>query len=352
NTYRINRKRGIDQGSIYVAGRIVKHLGILAQAVYEDFDHKVHLGDFDLRYGRQVLLHGTSIEWGASLNNNPTVQDLWDSTPAHHEPYVQPHWAPKPVALPVIEGDLTYRVLGVSAHALFDKHYFVELGDYRKLSRDVLKKSGNYSATQTTIGGSIPYWRGAVQFNAGRHYFSGGVFGLRATFRPDKSYYEADVYIDDGVDLNYQFIDKDDNALSVSAMWLRERRSLTASSLAGISDSDTNKLITRRLNVTYAYYRTLNLSATWFDVRGNPNALLYPSSMSANHSPATRGYIAQVEYAPFGQRDSLAHPWLNFSAGLEQIAYQQFAGAKINYDGAGRDAANNDTTVLYVKAAF
>ncbi|HVY24748.1 MAG TPA: hypothetical protein VG962_15490 [Steroidobacteraceae bacterium] len=62
DTYRINRKRGIDQGSIYIAGRIVMHLGILAQAVYEDFDHKVHLGDFDLRYGRQLLLYGKSFE--------------------------------------------------------------------------------------------------------------------------------------------------------------------------------------------------------------------------------------------------------------------------------------------------
>lgn len=54
---------------------------------------------------------------------------------------------------------------------------------------------------------------------------------------------------------------------------------------------------------------------------------------SANGSPDTRGWIAEVNYLP----------WLNTKLSAQYTRYTKFNGGSTNYDGAGRDAAANDT---------
>jgi len=41
----------------------------------------------DIRFADQLDLGDTPITYGISLNNNPTVQDLWNTTPAWGFPY-------------------------------------------------------------------------------------------------------------------------------------------------------------------------------------------------------------------------------------------------------------------------
>ena len=45
-------------------------------------------------------------------------------------------------------------------------------------------------------------------------------------------------------------------------------------------------------------------------------------------------------------------PWQNAKLGLQYVAHLDFNGAALNYDGAGRDAAHNDTLYAYVWLAF
>ena len=83
-----------------------------------------------------------------------------------------------------------------------------------------------------------------------------------------------------------------------------------------------------------------------FSTNGNTDMGLYapsPVSGSLNGSPDSRGYVALLEYVPFGKLDSFAAPWLNLRVGLQYTAYQRFNGAGANYDGFGRSASDNNT---------
>jgi len=54
------------------------------------------------------------------------------------------------------------------------------------------------------------------------------------------------------------------------------------------------------------------------------------------NSPDSRGYVAEVNYLP----------WLNTKLQLQYVAYDKFNGGKQNYDGAGRNASDNNTLYL------
>ena len=62
-------------------------------------------------------------EWifGLTLNNNPTVSDLWNSTPAWGYPYTSSPLAPTPAAATLIDGGLAQQVAGLGAYAFWQK---------------------------------------------------------------------------------------------------------------------------------------------------------------------------------------------------------------------------------------
>jgi hypothetical protein len=55
----------------------------------------------------------------------------------------------------------------------------------------------------------------------------------------------------------------------------------------------------------------------------------------------------QLEYVPFGKKDSWAEPWVNFRLGLQYTGYLKFNGGTSNYDGDGRSAHQNNSLFLY-----
>jgi hypothetical protein len=71
---------------------------------------------------------------GISVNNNPTVQDLCNSTPAWAYPYIGSGLAPGPSAAPVIADALAQGVLGATAYTMIHDHLYLEAGAYRGLS--------------------------------------------------------------------------------------------------------------------------------------------------------------------------------------------------------------------------
>jgi hypothetical protein len=63
---------------------------------------------------------------------------------------------------------------------------------------------------------------------------------------------------------------------------------------------------------------------------------------SANSSPNSNGYVAEVNYLP----------WLNTKLQLQYVGYEKFNGLKNNYDGAGRNASDNNTLYALVWLNF
>jgi hypothetical protein len=95
--------------------------------------------------------------------------------------------------------------------------------------------------------------------------------------------------------------------------------------------------------------QTYGLTLGYFNTWGSHDAGLYaPEEVagSANGRPDSAGYVAELSYVPFGKDKSFMQPWLNMRFALQYVGYTRFNGGDRNYDGFGRDAADNNTVFL------
>ncbi len=345
-----NNNVSVDQVGLFVAGRVSEHIGAFAQFTYGGEARHFHWDNTDIRYARAFTIGDKAVVAGISLNNNPTVQDLWNSTPAWGFPYIASGLGPTPAATPLI-GSLAQTVAGATAYAMFGNRFYIEAGGYRGLPDRWLDNVGLYPGNSPHMVGVSPYLRANVQFAPGDHYFSIGAFGLDGHLQPDPTITAKDRYTDIGFDANYQYAAAGKHALAVNAATIRENRQLDSSFANGLSDSPNSHLRTVHLDASYTYDLTWGAAVAGFDTRGDTNVALYgsgPVSGSANGSPNSQGYILQAEYIPFGKTKSFGRPYLNVRLGLQYTGYTKFNGGTSNYDGSGRNASDNNTLFAFV----
>src|ERR1700730_11070204 len=75
-----NDNLSVDQVSAFYGGRITKSVGAFVQVTYSGPDRHTSWDNLDVRYAHSFSLGEHSVVFGISVNNNPTVQDLWNST--------------------------------------------------------------------------------------------------------------------------------------------------------------------------------------------------------------------------------------------------------------------------------
>jgi hypothetical protein len=347
--YGTNGQTSVDQVSLFIATRITQHLGLFAQITYDGIGDSTSWDNLDLRYARAFTVGNTALVTGISVNNNPTVQDLWNSTPAWGFPYISSALAPTPAAGPYI-GGLGGTVLGATAYVMVNNIIYLEAGGYRGLSNHWLDNLGAGADANPNLSGFSPYWRAAVQSIAGPHSFSFGTFGIDAKVQPDPSLSQKDHYTDVGLDATYQYTGPGSHGFAANASWIHERQNLAATFVGGGTDRADNSLEFFSVDLSYAYQRTWVASINEFTTTGDTDATLYaPGSLSGsnNGSPDSNGYRLQLEYVPFGKLDSYARPWLNLRLGLQYTGYSKFNGGTSNYDGSGRSAHDNDTMFAF-----
>ena len=350
-----NNNLSVDQVSIFYGGRITEHSGAFVQVTYSGEERHTSWDNMDVRYARPVKFAGTDAVIGVSINNNPTVQDLWNSTPAWGFPYISSPLVPGPAAATLIEGGLAQTVLGATAYAMIANHVYLEGGAYRNLSDRWLGNLGLGPGDNPHINGVAPYWRLAYQVSKDPYYFSIGTFGLEAKLQPDTTVPDTDRYSDVGFDATYQYANQNQSALTVNASYIHENQNLTATFNGGGVAAASNHLNTLRLDASYTYHQTWSAGAGVFDITGGQDQVFYgpaPLSGSNNGSPDTRGYILQLEYVPFGKMGSWAQPWVNVRVGLQYTGYLKFNGGTSNYDGFGRTAHQNNSLFLFSWLAF
>ena len=344
----------LQEVSVYFAGRITDNLGAFVKATYDNIFDTKSWDLMDVRYARSVNLWGHSAVLGIDVNNYPRVQDLWNTGGAFGFPYIQSELAPFQNAQPIIHGALGNTVLGASVYSMIDNLVYAELGFYRGLTNKWLGDLGDPGADPHIVG-AAPYGRVVVQQQQGPHYFAVGLVGLSAKQQPFPTTSETNRYTDFGIDGSYQWNIGTPNAIDAHASWIHENRSLDASFAAGASDSISNSLESFEADATYIREQTWAASLGLFATNGTANRLLFaPGSVngSASGSPATRGYILQAEWVPFGKAGSFAAPWVNVRVGLQYTGYWRFNGGNTNYDGSGRSASDNNTLFAFVWLAF
>jgi hypothetical protein len=341
-----NDNLSVDQVSLFYGGRITKSVGAFVQVTYSGEDRITTWDNLDVRYAHSVTFGSTPVVFGISVNNNPTVQDLWNSTPGWSYPYITSGLAPGPAAAPMVAGGLGQVVLGATAYAMVGDHFYLEAGGYRGLSDHWLSNVGLGPDANLHVDGVAPYWRATWQMDFGSNYVSVGSFGLNTKLHPDPTSPATDRFNDVGFDVTYQYVNDTGSALSADFTVIHEKQTLDATFAGGGSANSNNHLNTVGFDLTYAYQQTYVASFGLFNTSGSTDMGLYapnPGDGSLSGSPDSRGYIVQVEYVPFGKLDSFAKPWLNLRLGLQYTAYQRFNGAGSNYDGFGRSASDNNT---------
>lgn len=349
--------------SLYYAGKIYGHLGTFTQGTYDGVSNKFGLDHTDVRYARTTSMGGKlNLIYGLTLNNNPTVQDVWHSTPAISFPYVSSAVAPTPAAAAKIDNALALQVGGVGAYALWNNLVYAEVALYRTARQGPFQFLGAGNVTEELVDGFAPYWRLALQHNWKQHSFMLGTYGLAVRVFPDKPAEDeqgneipnlkktrgpSDQFTDIALDAQYQFIGTK-HLFSAQTTWIHEIQNRDASFDLGSAENRRNYLDTFRINLNYWYrpdkkgLKAVGGTVGFFSTTGTRDTLLYPAeepvSGSRTGRPDSKGFILQADYLP----------WNYTKISIQYIIYSKFNGARTNYDGFGRNAADNNTLFLNV----
>jgi len=346
-----NNNFELDQMSLFYGGAIWSQQGIGAfiQGTFDGVARQFTWDNADVRWAGQGSLFGSDLTFGATLNNNPTVQDPWNSTPAWGYPFFTSGIAPSPVAATIIDGTYGEQVLGLGGYAWWNHMVYAEIAGYRTLSTNTERTLGVPSAGTNSFSGLAPYWRLAIEPSWGNNSWEFGTFGMYASVYPQRiTTNGTDDITDIGLDSQYQFNGERDS-VGVQAMYIHEYADYHASHALGFTSNAHDTLDTFRIKASYFYEHTYGVNVAWFNINGTSDATLYGTN---NGSPNSDGWIFEVNYLPFSNGGPEFWPWLNFRVGLQYTLYNHFNGGTVNYDGAGSKASGNNTLYLYVLTAF
>ena len=348
------------QLSLFYAGKIAPNFGAFFQITYADDSGTIGIDNTDLRFADTTLLSDNSpLTYGLSLNNNPTVQDLWNTTPAWGYPFTASNAVVSPLAGTAIDGAFAQDVAGITGYLFWNESLYAELGAYRSAKQGTTNQltggAGPLDGTASNVmSGFAPYWRAAYEYNWDRHSLEVGVYGAEFRLFPGSGSGATpplsgplNRFSDVAEDVQYQFVG-DEHQLTVAGTHIHENMTLDAAFAYGDSANPSNSLNTTRLWATYYYRRKIGGTLAYFSTTGSTDTGLYPATASpgvvgsASGSPDTRGWMAEVNYLP----------WLNVKISAQYVAYNKFNGGGSNYDGFGRNASDNNSVYLLLWFAY
>jgi hypothetical protein len=300
-------------------------------------------------------------EWilGLTLNNNPTVQDVWNSTPAFGFPFTSSPLAQTPAAATFIDGGLGQQVAGLGGYLMWKKTLYGELSFYRTADGAFsILRAGQDIHTDggvAALKGYNPYWRVALTHDWGPNSLMIGTYGMVIDRYPSNfdTSTPTDRYRDVALDAQYQYI-TDPHVFTAQTTYIYEKQSYDASfpvaaaTGAGIGagpapSNPTDTLHTFKVKGTYYYNRQYGGTLAYFSTTGSADAGLYGTDADGNaRKPDSSGYIAELDYLPIQ----------NVRLLLQYTAYNRFNGAATDYDGHGRNARDNNTLFFDVWVAF
>jgi hypothetical protein len=334
------------QASLFLAGAWAAHVGSFVQVTYSSQKDHFTWDNSDIRYANATKLFKKDLAFGVTLNNNPTLEDLWNSTPAWGFPWVGSDWAPKPTASAIVNGTLAQGVAGIGGYAMWDNHLYFAGTIYRSAHIGASQPSTGLGAS-INIRGVAPYWRVAWQQTSKNNNLEVGTYGIHMKSTPQSITGLEDGYTDWAADFQYdrtipQFRG---DVLSIRGTYIRENSSLLATFTNGGALFVQHHLNTVQANAEYHLGDKYSGTIGYFNVTGTPDPLLFPAgpvSGSANGDPRSNGIIANVSWWPVQ----------NIGLTFQYTDYTRFNGAGTNYDGAGRNAGSNNTIYLLARFVF
>lgn len=316
-----------DQLGVFYAGRLAPDFGVFAQVTYESGAAHFSMDNLDLRYARELTVGGRSLLVGATLNNSPTVQDLWNTTPAWGWPFVTSGaWPGMGSNAALVDGQLAQAVAGATVYAFLDQAAYAEVGLYRSAPLGVPRPLDE--TTPGLIDDAAPYWRVAVQRDLGQHLFEVGTYGLHAAMKPGGAtappggYGASDKLTDVALDALWQY--QAALTAAIRATWIHEWRDLDAS-----APGERPRLDTLRASGD-VYWDWIGLGAGVFRTGSTTS-----TSFGASGSADTRGGMAEV----------ILRPWDNATFRGQYTHYTRL-------DGSSSGASDADAFALIAWIAF
>jgi hypothetical protein len=332
-----------DQFSIFAAGGITPNIGVFSQFTYTAADGSFGIDNIDVRYANHQTVAARDLLYGITLNNNPTVQDVWNTVPSWRFPYISSSSAPSPIAGPLIDGGLGQAVVGLGLYSLYANTLYTEFSAYRAAPQGLAMP---LDSTATNVAARvIPYWRVALQHESPSTSLMVGTFGFDASMYPTGVTGLRDRYSDVAVDAQVE----QRNGASAwigHASYIHERQQLVATQDAGGAANIGQTLATGRVSIAYLPSLHYGYTLGYFQTTGSADSVRYaPDEVSGSRtgSPNTSGLIGEID----------VNPWQNTRLGLQYISYNKFNGSSTSYGMAGaRSASDNNTLYLSIWLAF
>ncbi len=340
--------------SLFYGGRIFgDHVGGLVQGTYDGVGNKFFLDNTDVRFTVKPELFGKKMILGLTVNNNPTVSDVLNTTPAWGFPAAAPVIALTPTAGPLIEGGLAQMVGGLGGYFYWNNLIYGEFALYGTARQGVQQFLGAGTVTDTMIQDAAPYWRVFLNRQWGRHSIQVGHFGLVGRVISPSPKPPAvdqfgnnipgnpnlldtrgpiDRFTDIGFDAQYQFIGSK-HLFSLQTSYVHEDQRLNDTFSQGGSISNAHWLDKYKINANY-YYRTdkwgsIGGTIAYNTVWGSYDPIIFaPAAGSGSRTgkPNSDWWVFELDYIPW---------WKQFvtKVTLQYTVYSHFNGARSLYDG-------------------
>jgi hypothetical protein len=363
--YSDNNNTVLSPVSFFWGGAVTQSIGAFAQVTYnappaggfgDPFGHTWTWDNTDIRFADTARIGNLDVVYGITANNNPTVQDLWNTTPAWTFPYAVSTLAPTPATKTLIDGTFAAHVGSVGGYAMINDLLYLEATFYRTLDFRTQNSLGTDPfGSPGLFDGVAPYWRIALEPHWGNNWFMLGAFGMYAAVQPwvdptfalgsTAVFQDSDKFTDFGFDSQYQY-QGSNYWLTLRASYIREFQKLDHTFASGGSSNPTDQLNTLRLLASFAYgnQQRVVLTGQYFNTWGTPDPLLY-AGLASGLRPDSDGWIAELAFIPFSMNKAPGWPWGNMRIGLQYIAYNKFDGTSVG-------ASANNTLFAYAWFAW
>jgi len=372
------------QYSVFFGGRLSENLGMFGQMSGTEFPiaagGSAPPGSFaptadntEVRYVHRFSTDGglePDAVFGINVNNNPTMQDVWNAVPAWRFPWF-PYMAAGfgPAAAPYIDNPSGgHNKVGMGAYLWLHKTWYAELELYRAATGVVSFFNWGNGGTLANMGdqpsdvlkGYNPYYRLAWSHDWGYNSIEVGLFGLNAktlncnsggvtalmTGNPPAPIPCATAtdatnkYTDTAIDFQYQYNKGDPWVISAAGSYIHEKADLSSLAVSYAAAGTPLSVTSHNLNElnikgTAYYNRMYGVSLGYSMLSGTSDGPLYGQGGdggSATGSPASNWWTLELNYLPMQN--------LRFS-----VLYQNFSkinGGGSNFDGLGNNASGQN----------
>ncbi|MDD2864256.1 MAG: cytochrome C [Methylococcales bacterium] len=343
--YNKNNNFTFDSVNAFYAGKVYGKVGAFAEFAYDGVSKKAQMDNTDIRFADNLDVMDTPVTYGISLNNNPTVQDLWNTT-AWGFPYNGSALQPGAGSSALIDGGLGAQVGGATAYTMINNLLYLEAGGYTSLSNGIQRGIGIPTGDRMEIDGAAPYWRVALQKDWKGHFFAVGHYGMMADVFAGRDHTAGttDRYTDIAFDATYQYMANPKHIFEVKSTYIYEDQKLSAWNINnGLNPNAKSYLNTFKFNTSYTFDQTYGVTFAYNNVKGSNVSTLNTADDGTTFydigKPNSDYYTAELVYIPFGKSGSILAPWLNLRTSLQYIGF-----AKVN--GSTQKSSDNNTFML------